>query len=166
MALVPCSECGREISDKAVSCPGCGAPVASLPISQTRQRKPSPRKGIRGRIVWITAAILIVAYLISSNIVTPEEKAKQELSRLSSPIAGAATFVIYCEDRRARKNEPGSYLRRQDIAACDAGDRKFMDMFESSSDELAATLCAPRGYLSYKRQDVPVFDQACKSRDL
>ena len=27
MALVKCSECAREISDKAASCPGCGAPV-------------------------------------------------------------------------------------------------------------------------------------------
>ena len=29
MALVNCSECNREISDKAAVCPGCGAPVAA-----------------------------------------------------------------------------------------------------------------------------------------
>lgn len=29
MALIKCPECGREISDKAVSCPGCGCPVTS-----------------------------------------------------------------------------------------------------------------------------------------
>jgi len=28
MALIECSECGREISDKAETCPGCGVPVA------------------------------------------------------------------------------------------------------------------------------------------
>lgn len=27
MALVACTECGREISDKAGACPQCGAPV-------------------------------------------------------------------------------------------------------------------------------------------
>lgn len=27
MALIKCPECGREISDKAVSCPGCGYPI-------------------------------------------------------------------------------------------------------------------------------------------
>jgi predicted amidophosphoribosyltransferase len=27
VALIECSECGREISDKAAACPGCGAPV-------------------------------------------------------------------------------------------------------------------------------------------
>lgn len=27
MALIQCHECGREISDSAATCPGCGAPV-------------------------------------------------------------------------------------------------------------------------------------------
>lgn len=30
MALIKCPECGREISDKAVSCPGCGCPVEQV----------------------------------------------------------------------------------------------------------------------------------------
>ena len=38
MALIKCPECGREISDKAASCPGCGCPSSewqpkSLPSS-------------------------------------------------------------------------------------------------------------------------------------
>lgn len=28
MALISCKECGREVSDKATSCPHCGAPIA------------------------------------------------------------------------------------------------------------------------------------------
>jgi len=28
MALLKCTECNREISDKAAACPGCGAPVS------------------------------------------------------------------------------------------------------------------------------------------
>lgn len=31
MALINCSECGREISDKALSCPHCGAPTSTIP---------------------------------------------------------------------------------------------------------------------------------------
>ena len=27
MALIKCSECGKEISDRAAACPSCGAPV-------------------------------------------------------------------------------------------------------------------------------------------
>ncbi len=35
MALIKCSECGREISDKAGACPGCGAPVSSPTTNQS-----------------------------------------------------------------------------------------------------------------------------------
>jgi len=34
MALISCGECGREISDKAAACPGCGAPVAASSASR------------------------------------------------------------------------------------------------------------------------------------
>ena len=27
MALIKCPECGKEISDKAISCPNCGLPL-------------------------------------------------------------------------------------------------------------------------------------------
>ena len=27
MSLIKCSECGKEISDKADTCPGCGCPI-------------------------------------------------------------------------------------------------------------------------------------------
>ena len=30
MALINCSECGKEISDKATSCPHCGAPTSNV----------------------------------------------------------------------------------------------------------------------------------------
>ena len=28
MALIKCDECGRDVSDKAESCPNCGNPIA------------------------------------------------------------------------------------------------------------------------------------------
>lgn len=42
MALINCFECRREISDKAVACPGCGAPVA-IPVG-TPEPPPSPSR--------------------------------------------------------------------------------------------------------------------------
>ncbi len=35
MALVTCPECGREISDQAAACPGCGSPTATRPAPAT-----------------------------------------------------------------------------------------------------------------------------------
>lgn len=37
MALIKCSECNRDISDKAAACPGCGAPVSV----DVKQRMPT-----------------------------------------------------------------------------------------------------------------------------
>lgn len=39
MALIPCSECKKEISDKASACPHCGAPVVLVaPVVHKRVR--------------------------------------------------------------------------------------------------------------------------------
>ncbi len=35
MAMIECPECGKEISDKAQSCIGCGAPVGEAPAEAT-----------------------------------------------------------------------------------------------------------------------------------
>ena len=43
MALVTCSECGKQISDRAVACPGCGAP-ATRTMPATSAPPPSPIK--------------------------------------------------------------------------------------------------------------------------
>ena len=36
MAIVNCEECGKEISDKAVTCPYCGAPTGNIQQSNTK----------------------------------------------------------------------------------------------------------------------------------
>ena len=35
MALIQCSECGHQVSDKAVSCPMCGVPIAGATLATT-----------------------------------------------------------------------------------------------------------------------------------
>lgn len=44
MALIKCPECGKEISDKAKSCPGCG-----YPINKTEVETEQDRINIRGK---------------------------------------------------------------------------------------------------------------------
>lgn len=47
MALIKCAECGKDVSDKAASCPNCGSPIQNIaaagPIDTFR--------GINGTIV-------------------------------------------------------------------------------------------------------------------
>lgn len=35
MALIKCTECGRDISDRASNCPGCGAPTGSAGVAMS-----------------------------------------------------------------------------------------------------------------------------------
>ena len=35
MALIKCSECGKDVSDKAAACPGCGNPIHSKSLKPT-----------------------------------------------------------------------------------------------------------------------------------
>jgi hypothetical protein len=41
MPLITCPECQREISDRALSCPGCGNPMHAIVIEATRNSRPS-----------------------------------------------------------------------------------------------------------------------------
>lgn len=84
---------------------------------------------------------------------------------MSPPLSNAAGLVASCADRMARKDEPGSYMRRQDVAACDAGAQDFLALFEQSPNDLVMKLCGPKGYLRLIRPDTPVYDEACGSRN-
>ena len=39
MALIKCSECGKEISDKAAGCPNCGCPMPEILAAIERERR-------------------------------------------------------------------------------------------------------------------------------
>lgn len=41
MALINCKECGKEISDKANTCPNCGAPVGNQQIGIAIAKDPN-----------------------------------------------------------------------------------------------------------------------------
>lgn len=38
MNLIPCPDCGRQLSPRAVACPQCGAPVAATVIEATGKK--------------------------------------------------------------------------------------------------------------------------------
>lgn len=69
MALIQCPECGRNVSDQATSCPGCGAPLQTQPAAQpqpTPQPQPqpqpiyqAPRKSHFGLIATIIAVVVL-----------------------------------------------------------------------------------------------------------
>jgi hypothetical protein len=63
MALIKCSECGRDISEKASACPGCGGPVIPVapPVNEGAQRTTSSPSWVIG----IVAVILGIASIFT-----------------------------------------------------------------------------------------------------
>ena len=63
MALIKCTECGHEVSDKASACPNCGCPIESLGAAQEEviNEEPKKKKG------WIWALIVALLCLIGGG---------------------------------------------------------------------------------------------------
>jgi hypothetical protein len=69
MALVPCAECGRQISDKAAACPHCGnplspAPAAPAPVSVATapgQAVTTEATGKGWKVVQLVGALIMTA---------------------------------------------------------------------------------------------------------
>lgn len=66
MSLIRCGECGKEVSDAATSCPGCGAP----------RPKSAPAK--RRSLVWPLLGFLVVAGIIGGQFA--KQQAEQRLA--------------------------------------------------------------------------------------
>lgn len=70
MALIDCSECGKQISDKASACPGCGAPVQGPSHAGPKRVKTSEdslltRNRGCGDIIIFLPIIIIIIILIA-----------------------------------------------------------------------------------------------------
>ena len=74
MALIKCSECGKEISDKAPACPNCGNPISQPTAPQetvvrhihekVEKQAPPPKKKT-GCLAWIAAIGLgFISFLV------------------------------------------------------------------------------------------------------
>lgn len=63
MSLIKCSECGREISDKASTCPGCGAPL----VAESSLIEAAPKKSRAGLFLGIGALIVVVIIVVAVN---------------------------------------------------------------------------------------------------
>ena len=74
MALIKCSECGKDVSDKAASCPGCGNPIAvpeamvdtpnKVSTEEISQMRKSP-KWILSNIFGFDSGSAIIFFIIS-----------------------------------------------------------------------------------------------------
>lgn len=86
MAMIKCPECGKEISDKASSCPNCGCPM-STSVGNSGMGKISKWKVI---IFSVIAIIVIITVLLLLKNKIPEGYTKEYYRE-------AKVFVESCE---------------------------------------------------------------------
>lgn len=58
MALISCTECSKEISELAVACPGCGAPVSKTRSASANEKKKTSKS------TWAVLAAIIIGIFI------------------------------------------------------------------------------------------------------
>ena len=91
MALIKCPECGKEISDRAASCPNCGCPISSMGSYQVEPKqeevkqidissnKVAKSKNMKNIIIAIVAIIVIavIAVFVGVSIRKKNAEAKR-----------------------------------------------------------------------------------------
>ena len=69
MGLIKCSECGREVSDKAVACPSCGAPIANAPVGTPIQTIQETSKRLKAQYAIAVVIFFVGLIWLVFNIV-------------------------------------------------------------------------------------------------
>lgn len=73
MAIVKCGECGREVSNKAQACVGCGAPVAAAAMEAAATGKPvttteQTSKRFKGHTAGATICLILSTIWLFGSI--------------------------------------------------------------------------------------------------
>ncbi len=74
MALIKCSECGKDISDKAEACPHCGCPVALMAESKadsyvSKDKTIMVNKKTKKKKARLFSAVIVVAIVIAISVI-------------------------------------------------------------------------------------------------
>lgn len=107
MALIKCSECGTEISDKAAACVKCGAPIAAAKVVQAA---PAKKKGMNifqlfGIAIAATFAIVLFVGLTDDGKSKPAPSVAATKAASCAPTdlvcvgdANVVSASVYCKD--------------------------------------------------------------------
>lgn len=98
MALAPCPECKKEVSDKALACPHCGMPLAA---QLERDRRRSRRRLVGGLVVL---AVLVGGGLFVAQ--RPPDYAKVEELRAEQEDLGTRSEEVQQRFFRLYKEHP------------------------------------------------------------
>lgn len=78
MALQSCTECGHMVSDRATSCPSCGAPVDNEQTGPKVEKRPAKKKRVTTGRILVGIIVVVSLFAIFGPDPTPEQIAARE----------------------------------------------------------------------------------------
>jgi DNA-directed RNA polymerase subunit RPC12/RpoP len=101
MALIKCTECGKEISDKAGACPQCGSPVKTGIVSEKPKKK---KMGIGKWVLIFLAGIFIISFiktLVTNEMSPPVQQADAEREKSKTTSTPVPPAIPVPQDQQA-----------------------------------------------------------------
>ena len=96
MALIKCNECNNEVSDKATSCPKCGAPIASnesIAAGATLKTVQETSKKFKLQsLISVSLIIIGFVWFIVSN--SPENGQEPSGAAISMVLIGMIWYIV------------------------------------------------------------------------
>lgn len=122
VALIKCPECGREVSDKALSCPNCGYPILQDPLEWAMDFEPSPsvqasepkkeqpvseaaipsggrnyktavkKKDYRSAVIIVVLAAALITFGIINGVTSGKQPSSSASSGNSSPSSPSTSY--------------------------------------------------------------------------
>lgn len=123
MALIACAECNQQISDKASSCPHCGAPIQQVSTdtsvaAEATTQKSGVWKWVLGLPVWAFVLLMAIGSCAESS---PDGKAR----------AQSKATIKQCWIEQARKSlDPGT--ARFAASACEQMEKDYRTRWGSN----------------------------------
>jgi len=104
MALIACTECNKQISDKAASCPSCGAPVSSRePIVNRWSEEPKKEKSSVWKwVLGVPVGGFILMMIVGSCAGNSPEGKERQSSR---------DAISFCWEQQSKKSLDPSTAR-------------------------------------------------------
>ena len=90
MALIKCPECGKEISDKTSSCPGCGYPINNIKV-ENEQDIVNIRGKNKGKNFLIFGSMLFLVSMVF-GIGTSNAELALRAKKLTMGLYGSEAF--------------------------------------------------------------------------
>jgi hypothetical protein len=141
--LIKCPECGREVSDKAPACPGCGhllfqnLPSYHKPATGTSVPASKSSNWFLPAFVGTVLLLCIVAAIVSSRSSAPaSDQSSAPASDQSAPVPEPTLPAAQAQFDTQLRNTYDHYLASYDNAPNDVAKRQVQDEFEQAYSSL------------------------------